>query len=115
MKIGIRGEILKKCVNERKKDEKENVWSNVNKRRKEYLWRCGMNEDEFEKIGRKVEEVRERDIEVQGQKTYNRIVNAKYNKRYRELRTMKLPRYIIKAKNKKKGLHQGNSESKVWK
>lgn len=30
-----------------------------------------------------------------------RIVNAKYNKRYREIRTVRLPRYIVEAKNKK--------------
>lgn len=28
-------------------------------------WRCGMSEAEFERIGRKIEMVRERDIEVQ--------------------------------------------------
>lgn len=59
IRAGMRGEILKECINERIKDEKENVWSNE---RMEYMWRCGMSEDEFERIGRKIEMVREREI-----------------------------------------------------
>lgn len=65
METGGRGELLKECMKERAKDEEEGVWTNASNERKAYMWRCGMSENEFQNVGRKIELLKIRDIEVQ--------------------------------------------------
>lgn len=100
----IRGEgkeLLKECYRERERDEKENVWTDASVERKEYLWRCGTSEMDWEARGRCVEWLKSKDREVQDQERYNRIERSRYNKRYRNIKTIGLPRYIMIGKEKR--------------
>ncbi|EZA50990.1 hypothetical protein X777_10538 [Ooceraea biroi] len=48
--------------------------------------------------GREIrQEVEDRDLEVQQQERYGRIERSRWNRWYRELRTLGIPRYLKKA------------------
>lgn len=92
-------EILMECEKERKEDERMNIWTDSSVERKEYLWRCGVSEWEWERMNGETGKLKDRDIEVHVQERNNRIERARYNPRYKELRTIGRPRYFKEGKS----------------
>lgn len=68
--------------------------------REKFLNKNGVSSREIERWRTEEIEVKtkieERGREIQGQLQYNKILNSKYNKRYKKIRNTEIPRYLTK-------------------
>ena len=96
------GKIIKECYREIDREGNEGKWM---RGREEYFKRNGWAMEEGVRRcmleGKKmVTKLKERDAEVQRQQQYNKIENAKYNRRYIGIIEEKLPNYLMEKGSK---------------
>ena len=96
------GKIIKECYREMDREGNEGKWM---RGREEYFKRNGWAMEEGVRRcmleGKKmVTKLKERDAEVQRQQQYNKIENAKYNRRYIGIIEEKLPNYLMEKGSK---------------
>ncbi|KYN05597.1 hypothetical protein ALC62_03471 [Cyphomyrmex costatus] len=80
---------------------KKNVWTDENEEKRKYLWRCGMSVEKWECSVKNADKLKQRDVEVQRQENYNSMENSEYNYRYKDIKTLMLPKYLTEKENKK--------------
>lgn len=92
------GEIGRKCLIERRRDEKEleiSEWTRESLKRRDYLWRGGASEkamNEWEES--KWERLRERDKEVDEQERGERVIKSRPCEDYERVNGSAIPQYI---------------------
>ena len=88
--------IVKECIEQI--DREANDIKGCSSHRREYFERVGWSWAEIKRmmeVGMNVAgELKKRDEALLGQEQWNKIQNARYNKRYKELRTEELPSYL---------------------
>ncbi|KYN04961.1 hypothetical protein ALC62_04156 [Cyphomyrmex costatus] len=99
---GEGGEIGKRCMLERRKNEREgemSMWTEESIERRDYLWRGGVSQEGMSEWGvDKWERVRERDIEVDEQVRGEKVRGSRLCVDYKRVNDLRAPEYIRKIK-----------------